>query len=99
MSIRNNFLDKVFQIVLVLAIPTVSYIYSQGVTESTVGSLNKTIGDLHSVVKELSISTAQLSNNTAVLTAQAQRNEKRLDALEDKVDQNSMDIMAMKGRK
>ena len=98
-AVRNNLLDRIFQIGLVLAIPTVSYIYAQGVKETTVTALNKTITELNLAVKELSGTTNQLSNNTTILTAQAQRNEKRLDNLEEKVDQNRIDILSMKGRK
>lgn len=92
----NNVIDKIFQVGLVIAIPTVSYIYAQGVNESTTQSLNHAITELNGVVKELSNTTALLSNNAAVLTAQAQRNEHRIDALEEKLEQTRMDLVAVK---
>lgn len=88
----NNLMDKIFQIGLVIAIPAVSYIYAQGVSESNTKSLNHAITELNMVVKELSNTTAMLSNNAAVLSAQAQRNERRLDVLEDKVEKARIDL-------
>lgn len=98
MSERNNTIDKVFQFGLVLIIPAISYVYAQGANVKVLESLNKNVAELHSAVKELGSTTNQLYNTTTILSRDAQSQEARIQRLETSVNQNSMDIVAMKSK-
>lgn len=98
MSERNSTIDKVFQFGLVLIIPAISYVYAQGANVKVLESLNKNVFELHSAVKELGSTTNQLYNTTSILTRDTQTQEARIQRLETSVNNNSLDIAAIKSK-
>lgn len=86
------------QIFIVLLIPTITYVYTQGIKTNVVDSLEMSITSLNTTVKELVVSTNNLATSTAMLSAESVKQDKRLERLEKTVLDAQVDIATIKAK-
>lgn len=97
---KNKTAERMFQLALVLVIPSITYVYTQGIKTHVVDSLDVSITSLNSTVKDLVISTNHLATSTAMLSAESVKQDKRIERLEGDVRNNQINIATISaGRK
>lgn len=96
---KSKTTERMFQLVLVLIVPSITYVYTQGIKTHVVDSLDASITSLNSTVKELVASTHQLAISTATLSAESIKQDKRIEILESEVRENQINIATVKAEK
>lgn len=96
---KNKATERIFQLAIVLVIPSITYVYTQGVKTHVVDSLDASIASLNTTVKELVVSTHQLAISTATLSVESTKQDKRIEHLESEVRENQIDIATVKAER